>query len=144
MENPFNPAAARADILERIAKAAIAAGRAPESVTLVAVSKQQDEARVEAVLQTGQRVFGEKKVQCEQGRWEARRAGVELRPIGPHQINKAEDAVALFDAIDSGDRPKLLQALAKAADKAGRCPELRIQVNTGEEAQKAGVAPQEA
>jgi hypothetical protein len=146
MTSTFDPAAARADILERIAKAAKAAGRAPESVTLVAVSKQQDEARVEAVLRTGQLVFGENKVQEAQGRWAARRAmpGLQLRLIGPLQTNKAEDAVALFDAIDSVDRSKLLGALAKAADKAGRAPELLIQVNTGEEPQKAGVSPLEA
>jgi pyridoxal phosphate enzyme (YggS family) len=147
MNTPFDPAAARAAILERIAKAAIAAGRATESVTLVAVSKQQDAARVEAVLAAGQRVFGENKVQEAQGRWDERRnsmPGLQLRLIGPLQSNKAREAVALFDAIDSLERPKLAHALAAEVQKAGRCPELLIQINTGEEPQKAGVAPFEA
>ncbi len=139
--------AARAAILERLAAAARASGRAPEEVTLVAVSKQQDDDRVEAMLQTGQRVFGENRVQEAQGRWHDRRArlpDLRLRLIGPLQSNKTEDAVALFDAIDSVDRPKLAAALAQAAQKHGRCPDLLIQVNTGEEPQKAGVAPGEA
>ena len=144
MITPFDPAAARADILARIAKAAQAAGRAPESITLVAVSKQQDEARVEAVLAAGQMCSARTRCRRRKPAGRARRAGIALRLIGPLQSNKAEDAIALFDAIDSVDRPKLLQALAKAADKAGRCPELLIQINTGEEAQKAGVAPSEA
>lgn len=143
---PFDPAAARAAILARVAKAALAAGRDASEIALVAVSKTQPEDRVEAVLATGQTLFGENKVQEAQKRWGPRRAmpGLVLRLIGPLQTNKAEDAVALFDAVDSVDRPKLLHALAKAADKLGRRPELLIQVNTGEEPQKAGVAPLEA
>lgn len=99
------------------------------------------------MLATGQRVFGENRVQEAQARWAPRRASVsdlKLRLIGPLQSNKAQDAVALFDAIDSLDRPKLAAALADAAQKAGRCPELLVQVNTGEEPQKAGVIPAEA
>lgn len=140
-------AAARAGILDRIAAAARAAGRDPQAVALVAVSKQQPDERIEAMLATGQRLFGENRVQEAQARWSERRAavpGLKLRLIGPLQSNKAADAARLFDAIDSLDRPKLAAAIADAAQKQGRCPELLIQVNTGEEPQKAGVAPAEA
>lgn len=130
-----------------MAKAAAEAGRAPEGVTLIAVSKQQPDDRVEAMLATGQRVFGENRVQEAQARWTSRRsdyAHLQLRLIGPLQSNKAADAVALFDVIESLDRPKLAAALADEAQKQGRCPEILIQVNTGEEAQKTGVPPLEA
>jgi hypothetical protein len=140
-------AANRAAILARIAEAARAAKRAPDEVALVAVSKLQPDERVEAMLATGQRLYGENRVQEAQARWTERRArfsDLKLRLIGPLQSNKAEDAVALFDAIDSLDRPKLAKALADAAQKLGRCPELLVQVNTGEEPQKAGVVPVEA
>ena len=140
-------AASRAAILARIAAAARAAGRAPESVALVAVSKQQPEERIDAVLAAGQRLFGENRVQEAQARWSVRRTHIgdlKLRMVGPLQSNKALDAAALFDAIDSLDRPKLAAALAQAAQKLGRCPELLVQVNTGEEPQKAGVTPREA
>jgi len=138
---------ARADILARIVAAAKAAGRSSEDIALVAVSKQQSEVRVEAMLELGQRLFGENRVQEAQGRWTARREthpDLKLRLIGPLQTNKAEEASALFDAIDSLDREKLAAALAKAFDKSGRRPDLLIQVNTGEEPQKAGVLPAEA
>ncbi len=140
-------AASRAEILARMTAAAKAAGRAPESVTLVAVSKLQPDERVDAMLATGQRVFGENRVQEAQARWTDRRtahADLKLRLIGPLQSNKAEDAVRLFDAIDVLDRPKLAAAIAEAAQKAGRCPEILVQVNTGEEPQKAGIAPPDA
>jgi hypothetical protein len=140
-------AQSRATILARIAAAARAGGREPDSVRLVAVSKQQPDDRIEAMLVTGQRLFGENRVQEAQARWRERRADVadlRLRLIGPLQTNKAGDAVALFDAIDSVDREKLVRAIAEAAQKAGRCPEILIQINTGEEPQKAGVAPGEA
>jgi pyridoxal phosphate enzyme (YggS family) len=140
-------AAARAAILARIASAAKAAGRAPESVTLVAVSKQQPEKRIDAALAAGQRVFGENRVQEARHRWLSRRADtpdLRLRLVGPLQTNKAEDAVRMFEFIDTLDRPKLAKAIADAAQKVGWCPELLIQVNTGEEAQKAGVLPFEA
>lgn len=140
-------AAARASILERIAKAAKAAGRPPDAIALVAVSKQQPDERIDAMLATGQRLFGENRVQEAQARWAERRAAspdLRLRLIGPLQSNKAGDAVRLFDAIDSLDRPKLAAAIADAVQKHGRCPELLVQVNTGEEPQKAGVAPAEA
>ena len=134
---------ARARVLERMAAATAQAGWSPGSVALVAVSKNQPDERIDAMLAAGQRLFGENRVQEAQRRWRARRDGVQLRLIGPLQTNKAEDAVALFDAIDSLDRPKLATALARAVQKAGRQPELLIQVNTGEEAQKAGVAPRD-
>jgi len=147
MSAPSDIAAARAAILDRIARAAAAGDRAPESVTLTAVSKQQPDDRVEAMLATGQRVFGENRVQEAEARWAERRArypDLQLRLIGPLQSNKAADAVALFDVIESLNRPKLAAALADEVQKQGRSPEILIQVNTGEEEQKAGVAPLEA
>jgi pyridoxal phosphate enzyme (YggS family) len=145
MSVSFDVAAARAAILARIADAAKASGRAPDSVTLVAVSKQQPDDRIAGALASGQKVFGENRVQEAQARWVTRDcAGLTLRLIGALQSNKAEEAVARFDAIDSLDRPKLAAAIAAAAAKAGRCPQLLVQVNTGEEPQKAGVIPAEA
>ncbi len=140
-------AAARTAVIERMAVAARAAGRAPEAIALVAVSKQQPDERIDAMLQAGQRVFGENRVQEAQARWAERRAqwpDLRLRLVGPLQTNKSVDAVKLFDAIDSLDRPKLAAAIADAVQKQGRCPELLIQVNTGEEPQKAGVIPSQA
>jgi pyridoxal phosphate enzyme (YggS family) len=137
---------ARADVLARIAAAAKSAGRDPASIALTAVSKSQPDERIEAMLMTGQRAFGENRVQEAQARWAPRRAAgldLELRLIGPLQTNKAKDAVALFDVIETLDRPKLAAALADAAAKAGRAPKLFVQVNTGEEEQKAGILPAE-
>ena len=130
----------------RIARACRIVGRDPETVTLVAAAKTQPDAAIEAALAAGQRVFGENRVQEAQGRWSARRdlPGLELRLIGPLQTNKVADAAALFDVIETLDRPKLAQALADAAAKAGRGPRVLVQVNTGAEPQKAGVPPQEA
>ncbi len=131
----------------RIARAALAAGRQAEDVTLVAVSKQQPWPVVEPVFAAGQRIFGENRVQEASARWSALRGSasdIELRLIGPLQTNKADDAVALFDVIETLDRPKLADALARAIQKAGRTPRLYVQVNTGEEPQKAGLAPQAA
>ena len=128
----------------RIAAAARAAGRAPESVALVAVSKQQPPEAVEAVLAAGHRLYGENRVQEALARWpplQARYPDVRLRLVGALQSNKAAEAVALFDAIDSVDRPKLVAALAEALAKTGRAPRMLVQVNTGEEPQKAGVLP---
>ncbi|MBI1360234.1 MAG: YggS family pyridoxal phosphate-dependent enzyme [Alphaproteobacteria bacterium] len=139
--------AAREDVLARIAAAAKSAGRDPASVRLVAVSKVQPPDRIEAMWAAGQRVFGENRVQEARERWSARReAGedFELRLIGPLQTNKAREAVGFFDAIETLDRPKLAGALADAAAKLGRAPRLMVQVNTGEEDQKAGVFPREA
>lgn len=130
-----------------MAAACSAAGRAPGDAALVAVSKLQPDEQVEAVLTTGQRLFGESRVQEAEARWSERRArlaDLHLRLIGPLQSNKAEAAVALFNAIDVLDRPKLAAALADAAQKLGKCPDVLVQVNTGEEPQKAGVAPAEA
>jgi pyridoxal phosphate enzyme (YggS family) len=131
-------------ILARIAAAAQAAGRDPSDVSLTAVSKQQPWEAIEPVLAAGQKVFGENRVQEAAGRWTGRRQGLELSLIGPLQTNKAREAVALFDVIETLDREKLAQALRAAADLAGRLPRLYVQVNTGEEPQKAGVAPLEA
>lgn len=140
----FDPLAARAAILARIEVAARASGRTGADVTLTAVSKQQPWSQVAPVVAAGQRVFGENRVQEAMERWEGRREGLELRLIGPLQTNKAADAVAFFQVIESLDRDRLAEALARAAQKAGRCPDLFVQVNTGEEPQKAGVAPEAA
>jgi pyridoxal phosphate enzyme (YggS family) len=140
----FDSAAARQDILDRIAAAASAVGRASGDVTLVAVSKQQPWDQIAPVLAAGQTVFGENRVQEAMERWAERRAGVQLRLIGPLQTNKTHEAVALFDVIETVDRSKLARVLAEEIQKAGRAPRLYIQVNTGEEPQKAGVTPDEA
>jgi len=135
------------EIKSRIAKAEKEAGRAPGSVKLIAVSKVQPLERVEAVLEQGHRVFGENRVQEAAGKWpdfKERFDGVELHLIGPLQTNKARQAIELFDAIHSVDRPKLAKTLARLAQEEGHCPELFIQVNTGEEPQKAGILPAEA
>ncbi|MGH6956983.1 MAG: YggS family pyridoxal phosphate-dependent enzyme [Caulobacteraceae bacterium] len=131
-------------MLQRIAAAAGAAGRGPAEVSLTAVSKLQPEARVAAVLAAGQRVFGENRVQEAMGRWAARREGLELRLIGPLQTNKAREACAFFDVIETLDRPRLAEALAREVQRLGRQPRLYVEVNTGEEPQKAGVIPTEA
>ncbi len=110
-------------------------------MTLTAVSKTQPPEAIAAALAAGQRVFGENRVQEAQARWAGRRDGVELRLIGPLQSNKAADAVALFDVIETLDRPKLADALAAAGARAGKAVRVLIQVNTGAEAQKAGVLP---
>ena len=114
-------------------------------VTLIAASKRQPDDRIDAALAAGQRVFGENRVQEAAARWSQRRtayADLELRLIGPLQTNKAEDAVQLFDVIETLDREKLLKALIKAIEKTGMSPpDVLIQVNTGEEAQKGGVVP---
>jgi PLP dependent protein len=140
----FDAAATREGILARIAAAARAAGRDPAGISLTAVSKLQPEDRVAAVLAAGQRVFGENRVQEAQARWAARRGEIELRLIGPLQTNKAREAVGFFDVIETLDRPRLAETLAREAQRAGRCPRLYVELNTGEEAQKAGVSPREA
>ena len=141
---PSDPAAAYHDVVARIARAAQAAGRDPADVTLVAVSKQQPWEAIEPVLEAGQTVFGENRVQEAMARWEGKVAGLELHLIGPLQTNKAKEAVAFFDVIESLDREKLARVLAEEAQKQGRTPRLYVQVNTGEEPQKAGVVPSEA
>ena len=127
--------------MARIARAAQAAGRAPGDVTLVAVSKMQPWEAVAPVLDAGQRVFGENRVQEAQARWSERRGDVALHLIGPLQTNKAAEAVAFFDVIETLDREKLARVLAEEGQKQGRLPRLYVQVNTGEEPQKAGVTP---
>ncbi|GLQ28626.1 YggS family pyridoxal phosphate-dependent enzyme [Sulfitobacter pacificus] len=135
------------DIQTAIAKAESDVGRAAGSVTLIAVSKVQPNARVEAVLTEGHRCFGENKVQEAAGKWPAFRdsfGAVDLHLIGPLQTNKARQAIGLFDAIHSLDRPKLANTLARLAQEEGQCPDLFVQVNTGEEEQKAGILPADA
>ena len=151
---PSSPASAPPSIAERVAEvraridaACRTAGRDPHDVTLTAVSKTQDPDAIDAILATGQRVFGENRVQEAQSRWTDRIAGLsdlELRLIGPLQTNKAADAVALFDVVETLDREKLARALAEAAMKRGRSPRVLVQVNTGAEPQKAGVPADQA
>ena len=127
-----------------IARACREADRAPESVTLVAVSKTFEADAIEPVVAAGQRVFGENRVQEAKRKWPPlieRHQGLELHLIGPLQSNKAKEAVALFDAIHSVDRESLCDALAKEIAKQSRNPLLFVQINTGAEPQKAGVLP---
>jgi len=131
-------------IIARINAAETGAGRAPGAVTLIAVSKVQPLDRVEAVLQAGHRVFGENRVQEAAGKWpglQERFGVVDLHLLGPLQTNKARQAFDLFQTIHSLDRPKLADTIARLAQETGRCPGLFVQVNTGEEPQKAGVLP---
>ena len=140
-------ALALARVQAEIAAACRAAGRAPDSVTLVAVSKTFGAEAIEPVIAAGQRVFGENRVQEAKAKWPALQAahpGIALHLIGPLQSNKAKEAVALFDAIHSVDRPSLAEALAKEIAKQGHHPTLFVEINTGEEPQKAGVRPHEA
>lgn len=134
------------EIRARIDAAETAHGRAAGSVTLIAVSKVQPNERVAAILEQGHRVFGENKVQEAAGKWpdfRERYAGIELHLIGPLQTNKTRQAMELAQAIHSLDRPKLAKTIARLAQETGACPDLYIQVNTGEEPQKAGIAPAE-
>ncbi len=133
-----------AGIRDRMAQAARAAGRAPSEVALTAVSKQQPWEAVARVLRAGQVVFGENRVREAATRWADHRDGVELRLIGPLQTNKAREALALFDVIETVDRERLALRLAEEIQRLGRAPRLYVQVNTGEEPQKAGVSPIEA
>ena len=142
------------DVAERIQtiragidQAARAVERDPGEVALIAVSKKQPDDRVQAALDAGHRVFGENRVQEAQQRWAERRAqfpDLDLHLVGALQSNKAKDAVELFDAIHSVDRESVAKALAKEIAKQGRRPALFVQINTGEEPQKAGIAPGEA
>jgi pyridoxal phosphate enzyme (YggS family) len=136
-------AAVRSDI----ARACRDASRDPASVTLVAVSKTFGADAIEPAIAAGQRAFGENRVQEAKTKWpdlQARHPGIELHMIGPLQSNKAREAVALFDAIHSVDRPSLAEALAKELARQGRKPLLFVEINTGAEPQKAGVPPQDA
>jgi pyridoxal phosphate enzyme (YggS family) len=136
-----------AHVTANINAAAQEAQRDPAHITLVAVSKVHTEERILPALTAGHRVFGENRIQETQSKWPALRArfpDVRLHLIGPLQSNKAKEAVALFDAIETVDRPKIAQTLAKEMAAQNKYPDLFIQINTGEEAQKSGIAPADA
>jgi len=138
---------ALAAVEEEIVRACKEARRERASVTLIAVSKTFASDAIVPVIESGQRVFGENRVQEAKAKWPALMAaygGLKLHLIGPLQSNKAKEAVALFDAIHSVDRPSICQALAKEIEAQKKRPQLFVQINTGEEPQKAGVAPQDA
>ncbi|WP_293573870.1 YggS family pyridoxal phosphate-dependent enzyme [Phaeobacter sp.] len=135
------------DIQSRIHDAEARAGKDAGETQLIAVSKVQPNERVEAVLQEGQRCFGENRVQEAAGKWpefSSRFEGLDLHLIGPLQTNKARQAMELFHNIHTLDRPKLAKTIARLAQELGHCPQLFVQVNTGEEPQKAGIIPAEA
>ncbi|WP_342640371.1 YggS family pyridoxal phosphate-dependent enzyme [Rhodoligotrophos ferricapiens] len=136
-----------ADVIARIEAACKAANRSAQDVTLIAVSKTFEPEEIVPVIEAGQRVFGENRVQEAKSKFPhlcERFSDIELHLIGPLQTNKVKEAVALFDAIHTVDRPKLAAELAKEMEKQGRRPKLLVQVNTGAEPQKAGVLPQDA
>ncbi len=138
---------ALASVEDEIKRACREARRDPASVTLIAVSKTFDADAITPIIEAGQRVFGENRVQEAKAKWPGLMSaypGIALHLIGPLQSNKAKEAVALFDAIHSVDRPSICEALAKEINSQQRQPELFVQLNTGEEPQKAGVAPAEA
>jgi PLP dependent protein len=140
---PSAPAADLSGVRDRIARAAALARRDPAAVELIAVSKTRSADEIRPLMAQGQRSFGENRVQEAQAKWPAlieEAADVRLHLVGQLQSNKADDAVALFGAIHSLDRPSLADALARAIDRAGRAPALFVQVNIGEEAQKGGCA----
>src|SRR6266446_792913 len=133
-------------VRDQIARTCADARRDPASVTLVAISKTFAANAIEPIIAAGQRVFGENRVQEAKAKWpplKERHGGIELHLVGTLQSNKAKDAVALFDAIHSLDRPSLAEALAKEISKQGRRPTLFVEVNTGAEPQKSGVLPEE-
>ncbi|WP_434711712.1 YggS family pyridoxal phosphate-dependent enzyme [Rhizobium sp. YTUHZ045] len=135
------------DVRSRIAAAERQAGRPAGSVQLIAVSKTFEAHAIRPAIDAGQRVFGENRVQESQGKWpdlKAEYPEIELHLIGPLQSNKAADAVALFDVIETVDREKIARALAEEMKRHGRTPRLYVQVNTGLEPQKAGIPPQDA
>jgi pyridoxal phosphate enzyme (YggS family) len=137
-------AARLTEVHQMIAQSCAETGRDPAAVTLIAVSKTFGGNAIEPVIAAGQRVFGENRVQEAKAKWpdlKARHPGLALHLIGPLQSNKAKEAVALFDAIHAVDRPSLCAALAKEIGRQGRSPQLFVEINTGAEAQKAGVLP---
>jgi pyridoxal phosphate enzyme (YggS family) len=145
--NATNTTDRLAHVCSEIARGCREANRDPAEVTLIAVSKTFGAEAIEPVIAAGQRVFGENRVQEAKAKWPAlmdKHAGIELHLIGPLQSNKAKEAVALFDAIHSVDRPSLCEALAKEIAKQGRKPLLFVEINTGGEAQKAGILPENA
>lgn len=134
-------------VLEDIKKVAAKSSGASKDLQLVAVSKTHDADKIRPVIEAGQRVFGENRVQEAQGKWpelKSETSGIELHLIGPLQSNKTADAIELFDVIQSVDREKIAKAIQKEAARLGKCPDLYVQVNTGLEPQKAGIPPQEA
>jgi len=134
------------EVRARIAEAEREAGRDPGSVELIAVSKTFDAEAIRPVLEAGQRVFGENRVQEAQGKWPELKdafAGIELHLIGPLQSNKTKEAVALFDVIQTVDREKIARAIAREMEKQGKTVRLYVEINTGMEPQKAGIAPDE-
>ncbi|HRN88975.1 YggS family pyridoxal phosphate-dependent enzyme [Hyphomicrobium sp.] len=138
---------ALADIKSRLDKAARAANRDPATVNLIAVSKTFDAEHILPVLEAGQRMFGENRVQEAKAKWpelRERYPDIELHLIGPLQSNKTREAVALFDAIHTVDRPKIARAIAEEQARQGKRLKLFVEVNTGEEPQKAGILPKEA
>jgi pyridoxal phosphate enzyme (YggS family) len=138
-----DPAARLAAVRSNLARAAALAGRKPEAIELIAISKTHPADAIVPLIEAGQRSFGENRVQEAQGKWPSLKAAtpdIRLHLVGQLQSNKAEDAVGLFDAIHSLDRPSLAEALAKAIAKAGHAPALFVQVNIGEEEQKGGCA----
>ncbi len=144
--NLIDPAANLRAINEELNSALIEAGRKGDAVTITAVTKKQSPEQILPALAAGQRVFGENRVQEAQEKWSALREqfpGIELRLIGPLQSNKAGDAVRLFDVIETVDRPKIARVLAQEMEKQARRVRLLVQVNIGEEDQKAGVAPRD-
>jgi len=147
-DSPSASAAERlAEVRRRMTQACAEAGRDPAGVTLVAVSKTFGAEAIAPVIATGQRVFGENRVQEAKAKWPAlreRHPDLVLHLIGPLQSNKAKEAVALFDTIHTVDRPSVCTALAKEIDKQGRAPQLLVEINTGAEPQKAGVLPETA
>src|SRR5436190_2786488 len=142
-----SPSNGLAQVEAEIARACKDARRERSSVTLIAVSKTFEAGAIAPVIAAGQRAFGENRVQEAKSKWPgllSAHPGIALHLIGPLQSNKAKDAVALFDAVHSVDRPSICEALAKEIEKQGRHPTLFVQINTGEELQKAGVSPAEA
>ena len=130
-----------------LSQALAEAGRGEVETDIIVVSKKHDAARIEPLLKAGHRLFGENRVQEAKIKWSPLRgvySNVQLHLIGPLQSNKARDAVELFDVIQTIDRPKIAQAIAAAVEQTSRRPGLYIQVNTGEEAQKAGIPPAQA
>ena len=145
LKSPTGDVASRlAQAQDKISAAARGAGRDPGAVSLIAVTKTIPAQRIEDAITAGQRLFGENRVQEAKAKWpelKERHPGIELHLIGPLQSNKVREAVALFDVIHTVDRPKIAQTLAEEIARAGKRPRLLVQVNTGEEAQKAGVFP---
>ena len=142
-----DPVANLREVRGLIARAAADCGRDPADVRLVCVTKTVPPERIRPVIAAGERIFGENRVQEAHGKWPALKAdhpGLQLHLIGPLQTNKAREAVALFDVIETLDRPSLAKVLAQEIQRAGRTPKLFVQVNTGAEPQKAGVLPQDA